>query len=73
MELKKLSELKESEHSLDAFYPVTEKPKYYQYEPKEDITTFELANIIPAMLSRNNGMFVDGLEDRFKRHFVEVK
>ncbi len=50
-------------------------PKQYEYKPKKDITTFELAQIIPILTWKDVysiGQEVDSLPDKCKRHFVEV-
>ena len=51
-------------------------PKRYKYTPQNDITAFELANIVPILLSAN--VFGGNAEYLIKeagveRHFEEIK
>jgi hypothetical protein len=52
--------------------------KYYTWLPKEDITTYELAQILPILLygqkcPMSMGHFVQDLPANLKRHFEEAE
>lgn len=49
---------------------VLEKSKCYTWEPKPDITVFELAQILPCWF---NHALIENLHYSLKRHFKEVK
>jgi len=51
-------------------------PKQHIYKPKEDITTYELAQIIPVFNPRDlysTNILINSLPDNCKRHFEEVE
>lgn len=53
----------------------THQPKSYSWEPKEDITAYELAQCMPILMAMSLGYQVEGaisdLPDNSKRHFRE--
>jgi hypothetical protein len=50
--------------------------KRYKYIPKEDITTYELAQIIPTLITRDFytiELQINSLPDNCKRHFEVIE
>jgi hypothetical protein len=52
------------------------KPKTFIYKPQEDITPWEIAQILPAFSGSSGSWgwvshFIEGLPESAKRHFVE--
>jgi hypothetical protein len=50
--------------------------KHYKYIPKENITTYELAQIIPILITINPCSVesqINSLPDNCKRHFEEIE
>lgn len=54
---------------------VTYAPKSYSWQPKEDITAYELAQCLPALLVSIKGLVVqpeiERLPENCRRHFEE--
>lgn len=54
----------------------TYQPKSYSWEPQEDITAYELAQCLPALLVSIKGLVVqpeiERLPENCRRHFEEV-
>jgi hypothetical protein len=51
------------------------QPKSYNFEPKEDITAYEVALILPIVISNGDPYFVENLLEKhptMKRHFQEM-
>lgn len=61
-----------NETQLPEDYKITfATPKRYNWNPKEDITPYELAICIPLLLDRLNPFpFID---EKVKRHFDEIE
>lgn len=66
---KKISDLTSTEVHNDTFVLIDSSPKRYTYVPKDDITAYELAKILPYLISGH----MANVPSDLLRHFKEVK
>ena len=66
----KIKDLEQLTIDSDVFLIVDKPPKRYNYRPKKDITTYELARLIPYLNYRES---IEYAESDILRHFEEIK